>query len=166
MVCLGLKPGAGGWLAQTNPVSYGGTPILLIALELDLNIQSDMLRAKSIIDVGISFDCIEQCSTVSAFRIQKCFVKMYNLQMMGPLHAQRPFDLKPYFACSKLKKWAKPGLFLFIFVLFTKTINDKSIDGVLGTRTQGGRMVGADKSTEVWRHPVISKCILTTFLVR
>ena len=24
------------------------------------------------------------------------------------------------------------------------TINDKSVDGVLGTRTRGGRMVGAD----------------------
>ena len=33
------------------------------------------------------------------------------------------------------------------------TINDKSIDNVLGNRTQGGRMVGADKSTELWRHP-------------
>ena len=30
----------------------------------------------------------------------------------------------------------------------TNTENDKSIDGVLGTRTQGDRMVGADESTE------------------
>ena len=30
------------------------------------------------------------------------------------------------------------------------TINDKSIDGVLG----GGRMEGADESTELWRHPL------------
>ena len=58
-----------------------------------------------------------------------------------------------------LKKWAKPGLFLFIsFFSHDKystnlTINDKSIDGVLGTRTRGGRMVGADESTELWRHP-------------
>ena len=57
------------------------------------------------------------------------------------------------------KKWAKPGLFLFIsFFSHDKystnlTINDKSIDGVLGTRTRGGRMVGADESTELWRHP-------------
>ena len=29
----------------------------------------------------------------------------------------------------------------------------KSVDGVLGTRTRGGRMVGADESTELWRHP-------------
>ena len=26
MVCLGLKPGAAEWKAQTNPLSYGGTP--------------------------------------------------------------------------------------------------------------------------------------------
>ena len=29
-----------------------------------------------------------------------------------------------------------------------KTINGKSVDSVLGTRTQGGRMVGADKSID------------------
>ena len=27
------------------------------------------------------------------------------------------------------------------------------MDGVLGTRTRGGRMVGADESTELLRHP-------------
>ena len=26
MVCLGLEPRAAGWKAQTNPLSYGGTP--------------------------------------------------------------------------------------------------------------------------------------------
>ena len=26
MVCFGLEPGAAGWKAQTNPLSYGGTP--------------------------------------------------------------------------------------------------------------------------------------------
>ena len=33
----------------------------------------------------------------------------------------------------------------------TNTINDKSIDGVVGTRTWGGRMVGTDESTELWQ---------------
>ena len=28
MVCLGLKPWAAGWKAKTNPLSYGGTPLL------------------------------------------------------------------------------------------------------------------------------------------
>ena len=35
----------------------------------------------------------------------------------------------------------------------------KSIDGVLGTQTRGGRMVGTDKSTELWRHPKILKIV-------
>ena len=26
MMCLGFEPGAAGWKAQTNPLSYGGTP--------------------------------------------------------------------------------------------------------------------------------------------
>ena len=26
MVCLGFKPGVAEWLAQTDPLSYGGTP--------------------------------------------------------------------------------------------------------------------------------------------
>ena len=30
MVCLGLEPRAAGWKAQTNPLSYGGTPNLQI----------------------------------------------------------------------------------------------------------------------------------------
>ena len=44
--------------------------------------------------------------------------------------------------------------FLFIFVIFSTnlTINYKSVDGVLGTQAQGGRMVGVEKSTELWWH--------------
>ena len=47
---------------------------------------------------------------------------------------------------------------LFLFFSHDKystnlTKNEKSIDGVLGTRTRGGKMVSADKSTEIWRHP-------------
>ena len=34
MVCLGLEPGAAGWKAQTNPLSYGGTPSLDFCLEI------------------------------------------------------------------------------------------------------------------------------------
>ena len=51
-----------------------------------------------------------------------------------------------------MKKWAKPGLFFFIFVLFSTQcqIHHKRRCGVLGIRTQDRRMVGADKSTELW----------------
>ena len=64
-------------------------------------------------------------------------------------------------------KWAKHGLFLFIFVLFTiqwliyhkfDYKRNKSLDGLLGIQTWGGRMVGADGSTELWQHP--SSCFV------
>ena len=29
------------------------------------------------------------------------------------------------------------------------------------TRTRGGMMVGADESTELWRHPILSQCYET-----
>ena len=56
-----------------------------------------------------------------------------------------------------LKKWANPGLFLFYFHSFLVTISiqiEKSIDGVLGIRTPGRRMVGADETSELWRPPL------------
>ena len=33
------------------------------------------------------------------------------------------------------------------------TTNDKSIAGMLGTETRGGRIEGTDESTELWQHP-------------
>ena len=49
---------------------------------------------------------------------------------------------------------ARP-LFVYFhsFHITNLTINYKSIDGVLWTQTRGGRTVGADESTELWRHP-------------
>ena len=48
-------------------------------------------------------------------------------------------------------------LFVY-FRLFYKTQTKynliKSIDGVLGTQTRGGRIEGADKSTDLWWHPM------------
>ena len=35
------------------------------------------------------------------------------------------------------------------------TINYNRVDRVLGTRTWGSRMEGADESTELWWHPLI-----------
>ena len=52
------------------------------------------------------------------------------------------------------KKWANPGLFLFIFILFLLQFQykmRKSVDGVLGIRTRGHRMVSVDKNMELWR---------------
>ena len=30
MVCLGFEPGAAGWKAHTNPLSYGGTQLAIL----------------------------------------------------------------------------------------------------------------------------------------
>ena len=48
------------------------------------------------------------------------------------------------------KKCANPGLFFVYFRSFLITISiqiEKSIDGVLGIRTRGRRMVGTDETT-------------------
>ena len=53
-----------------------------------------------------------------------------------------------------VKKWANPGLYFCLFSSFQHiTIKiqyyiDKCVYGVLGIRTLGGRMEGADESTE------------------
>ena len=62
-----------------------------------------------------------------------------------------------------LKNGPNPASFcLFSFFSHAKysinlTINYKSIDGVLGTRPQGSRIVGTDEFTELWRPPKRSK---------
>ena len=62
------------------------------------------------------------------------------------------------------------GLFLFIFVLFSvqnrPNFDNKKQDCVHVTRTQGGgRMVGADESTELWRqHPFYKLLTVVTFV--
>ena len=33
VVCMGFEPGAAGWKAKTNQLSYGGTPFELFVLE-------------------------------------------------------------------------------------------------------------------------------------
>ena len=52
----------------------------------------------------------------------------------------------------------RPLFSLFLFFSHgkysTNTINDKSVNSVLGTRTQGGKIVGADESTELGGTPL------------
>ena len=70
-----------------------------------------------------------------------------------------------------LKKWANPGFFLFIFVLFSLLFQYKLKKHrcVLEIRTGGRRMVGADETTELWLPPeFISLCLsfLCSFISR
>ena len=57
---------------------------------------------------------------------------------------------------------------MFIFRSFLITISiqiEKSVDGVLGIRTRGRRMVGADETTELWRPPIVTFSLLNKNLV-
>ena len=86
--------------------------------------------------------CHNHCPT-------KCLWNLYRI------NSERIIISKVFF-----NKWANPGLFLFYFRSFLVIISiqiEKSIDGVLGIRTRGHRMVGADETTELWRPPIISK---------
>ena len=51
-------------------------------------------------------------------------------------------------------KWVNSALFFVYFRLFHTTQFNKSIDVVLGTQTWGGRMEGAEESSEPWWHPI------------
>ena len=53
-------------------------------------------------------------------------------------------------------------LFLFFFITISIIQIEKSIDGI---RTQGCRMVGADKTTELWRPPCLRSLLLVHFLI-
>ena len=55
-----------------------------------------------------------------------------------------------------VKKMGQSRPLFVYFRSFLVTISiqiEKSIDGVLGIRTRGRRMVGADETTELWRPP-------------
>ena len=60
---------------------------------------------------------------------------------------------------SFFKKWDESGLFLFSSFPddTSQILIGKCKDGVLGTQTRGGRMEGADESTELWRHPNMTR---------
>ena len=57
---------------------------------------------------------------------------------------------------------SRPLFVNFRYFLIIISINqiEKNLDGVLGIRTEGRRMVGADKTTELWRpHEIMFICV-------
>ena len=55
---------------------------------------------------------------------------------------------------------SRPLFVYFHSFLITISIQiEKSVDGVLGIRTQGRRMVGAAKTTELWREELFDMMI-------
>ena len=69
------------------------------------------------------------------------------------------------YECMELSPTKLVSFWLFLFFSHDKystnfTIIYKRVDGVLGTRTRGSRMVGADESTELWRQPNINFVVI------
>ena len=56
----------------------------------------------------------------------------------------------------------RPLFVYFRYFLDTISIIEKSVDGVLGIRTRGRRMVGADETTELWRPPMFVGSVIIT----
>ena len=94
-----------------------------------------------------------------------CYLGTYLLLALLPVRAAETEILGTRLC---FKNGPNPASFLFIFVPFhntrTKivqifTINELSIDEVLGSRTRGSMMEGADESTELWRHQTYSQMV-------
>ena len=59
---------------------------------------------------------------------------------------------------------SRPLFVYFRSFLITISIQiEKSVDGVLGIRTQSRRMVGADETTELWRPPLLKIFVIDSF---
>ena len=60
MVCLGLEPGAAGWNAQTNPLSYGSIPTLRCGTlcRLEISLLVSVFFDSLIINVLLSSICM------------------------------------------------------------------------------------------------------------
>ena len=54
-----------------------------------------------------------------------------------------------FFKCGSI-----PAFFCFFLLTISIIQIEKSVDGVLEIRTLGHRIVGANKTTELWRPPV------------
>ena len=86
------------------------------------------------------------------------FLNIYEVEDQFHVVDKETTNYVTYLDSLFLKIGQNPASFC-IFSFFShdtycrNIINDKSVDGVLGTQTRGGRMVGADESTELWRHP-------------
>ena len=72
-----------------------------------------------------------------------------------------------------LKRWAKLGLFLFIFCSFHNAMTNKALTWLKMKKrswcawkwTRGSRMVGNEKSTELWpHHTFILSCPVVIFV--
>ena len=70
MVCLGIEPGAAGWKARTNPLSYGGTPenIVIVCLQIP-----NYIKATETLKTSYSKSCFKRLC------LQSCQILFFRL---------------------------------------------------------------------------------------
>ena len=82
-------------------------------------------------------------------------VLYFVMHIAGDIKTLSPSSCSTFYPCLQP---SENYLVSFLFVSHDKyttnlTLNDTCLDGVLETWTQGDRMVGTDKSNELWQHP-------------
>ena len=129
---LGTQTQAAGWKAQINPLSYLASVKDIVWKEI-ISLRSRAVCFAAKID-QISYAHLEinfKCTKVT------CFFKFRPI----------PPSFSFYFHS-------------FLFLISISIIQiEKSIDGVLGIQTQGGRMVGIKHDT-VWKATKLKKLVL------
>ena len=94
---------------------------------------------------------LNKAASVSLY-VSNCFITAFCWLRLGPVIIVGP--LKSYSSYFFKMCQYRPLFVYFHSFLVTISIQiEKSIDGVLGIRTRGCRMVGADETTELWRPP-------------
>ena len=90
-------------------------------------------------------------NTISIIQIEKSVDGVLGIQTWGR---------RMVGADETTELWRPPWASFCLFLFFSHdkystdlTISDKNVDGVLGIRTQGRRMVVADKTTVLWWPP-------------
>ena len=93
--------------------------------------------------------------------LESCFQLQTNFKFCSKIVSKSQFKYFFRFPTGQFlfyKNGPNPASFcLFLFISQWKdncSKIDKSVDGVLGSRTQVSRMEGADKSSKLWRHHI------------
>ena len=104
MVYLGLERGATGWLAQTNPLSYGSTPVLILSLCCS--------RTKKVLD-RVEFEPL--IHTRPLLSVLWSIYKQATLMIRDP-------KIEPDFKLPMLFNWDPLPIFFIIFSPFRAII--------------------------------------------
>ena len=133
---------------------------LSLCVYLNVSISMCMLRSRTRMWLPLTWKSLEVLLQENDIRSKGLRVGT-NESVLTTFLASKSFKILQKFSCSCVTVFLKNGPNPASFCLFSSfsqhkyntNFTIKSVDGVLGICTQGGRMVGAEESTELWRHP-------------